>query len=135
MAFSESQHYERIVEHSLIWACQIHGLVIYQAFFCLFFELANNEEGLDFSFLDSLNLYKKEGKASSFTCILHRGINSFLLEQSTSFEFINSWVLVLPYLDSDFYSSSWLLFQLYGESINVSYIVDLYHLSSRVKVT
>ena len=41
---------------------------------------------------------------SSFTCILHHGSKSCFLEQSTSFESINSWVLVffLSYPDSEF---------------------------------
>ena len=66
----------------------------YQAFFFLFFELAKNEDGPEFSFLDSLNIYKKEGKGSSFKCILYHGIKSCLIEQSTNFDSINSWVLV-----------------------------------------
>ena len=68
--------------------------MLYQAFFCLFFELAKNEESPEFAFLDSLNLSKKEGKGSSFTCFLHHGSKSCFFEQSTSFESINSWVLV-----------------------------------------
>ena len=36
--------------------------MLYQAFFCLFFELAKNEEGPEFALLDSLNLYEKEGR-------------------------------------------------------------------------
>ena len=72
------------------WAHKIHESVLYQAFFCLFFEVPKNEEGPEFDFLDSLNLYKKEGKGSSFTCILHHGSKSCLLEQRTSFESINS---------------------------------------------
>ena len=36
--------------------------MLYQAFFCLFFELAKNEEGPELDFFDSLNLYKKEGR-------------------------------------------------------------------------
>ena len=43
-------------------ARKIHESVPYQAFLCLFFELAKNEEGPEFSFLDSLNFYKKEGR-------------------------------------------------------------------------
>ena len=62
LEFSDSVNYENIVEHSLIRACKIHESVLYQAFFCLFFELAKNEEGPEFAFLDSLNLYKKEGR-------------------------------------------------------------------------
>ena len=77
--------------------------MFYQASFYLFFELANNEEGPEFAFLDSLKLYNKEGKEISFTCISHHGSKSCFLEQSTIFEFINSWVLVfLSYPDLDF---------------------------------
>ena len=94
MEFSNSLNYENTVEHVLVWARKIHESVLYQAFFYLFFELVNNEESLEFSFLDSLNLYKKEGKEISFTFLLHHGSESFFLEQSTSFESINSWVLV-----------------------------------------
>ena len=78
--------------------------MLYKAFFYLFFDISKSEEGPEFSFLDSLNLYKKEGKGSSFTCILHHGSKSCFLEQSTSFESINSWVLVFwPYPDSEFF--------------------------------
>ena len=68
--------------------------MLYQAFFYLFFKLAKNEDCLEFDFLDSLNLYKKEGKGSPFTFFLHRGSKSYFLEQRTGFESINSWVLV-----------------------------------------
>ena len=68
MEFSDSLNYENIDEHVLVWACKIHESVLYQALFCLFFELSKNEDGPEFAFLDSLNLYKKEGKGSSFTC-------------------------------------------------------------------
>ena len=96
--------------------------------------LLKNEEGLEFSFLDSLNLYKKEGRGSSFTCILHHGRNYFVLEQSTNFESINSWVSIFYFiLFQSFYSSSFLLFQLYGESVNFFYIADLHHCSFYVK--
>ena len=84
--FSDSLNYENIIEHSLILARKIHESVVYQEFFCLFFELAKNEEGLELAFLDSLNLYKKEGKGISFTCFLHHGSKSCFLKQSTSFE-------------------------------------------------
>ena len=127
LEFLDSLNYENTIEHVLVWARKIHELVVYQAFFCLFFELSKIEEVLNFSFLDLLNLYKKEGKGSSFTCILHHGSKFCFLEQSTSFESTNSWVLVF-FILSQFrvsYSSSWSLFQLYGESFNVSYIVDL----------
>ena len=123
MEFSESLNYENTIEYVLVRAHKIHKSVLYQAFFCLFFELAKNEEGPEFSFLDSLSLYKKEGKGSSSTCFLHHGSKSCFLEQSTSFESINSWAsyfdLILIHI---FYSSSWSLFQFYGESVNVSYI-------------
>ena len=94
MEFLDSLNYENTVEHVLVWARKIHESILYQAFFCLFFELSKNEDGPEFDFLESLNLYKKEGKGSSFTCILHHGNKSCFLEQSTSFESINSWVLV-----------------------------------------
>ena len=62
MEFSDSLNYENTIEHVLVRACKIHESVLYQAFFYLLFELAKNEEGPKFSFLDSLNLYKKQGK-------------------------------------------------------------------------
>ena len=62
LEFSNSLNYENTVEHVLVQAHKIHELVLYQAFFCLFFELAKNEEGPELAFLDSLNLYKKEGR-------------------------------------------------------------------------
>ena len=92
--FLDSLNYEKTIEHVLVRAHKIHESVLYQAFFCLFFELAKNEDGPEFSFLDSLNLYKKEGKGSSFTCFLYHGSRSCFLEQTTSFESINNWVLV-----------------------------------------
>ena len=61
MEFSDSLNYKNTIEHSLIWAHKIHESMLYQAFLCLFFELAKNEEGTEFSLLESLNLYKKEG--------------------------------------------------------------------------
>ena len=67
MEFSDSLNYENIIEHVLVRARKIHESVLYQAFFCLFFELAKNEDGPQFAFLDSLNLYKKDGKGISFT--------------------------------------------------------------------
>ena len=54
--------YEKTNEHVLVRACKIHESVLYQALFCLFFNLAKNEDGPDFALLDSLNLYKKEGE-------------------------------------------------------------------------
>ena len=85
--------------------------MLYQEFFYLFFKLANNEEGPEFSFLESLNLYTKEGKGSSLTCLLYHGRKSCLLEQSTSFESINSWVLVFDLISIQiFHSSAWILF-------------------------
>ena len=59
LEFLDSLNYENTVEHVLVWAHKIHESVLYQAFFCLFFELAKNEYGPEFAFLDSLNLYKK----------------------------------------------------------------------------
>ena len=94
LEFSDSLNYENTVKHVLVQARKIHESVLYQAFFFIFFDLAKNEDGPEFSFLDSLKLYKKEGKGSSFTCIFHHGSKSCFLEQSTSFESINSWVLV-----------------------------------------
>ena len=95
--------------------------MLYQTFFYLFFELANNEEGPDFAFLDSLNLYKKEGKGSSLTFFLHHGSNSSFLEQSTSFESINNWVLVFwPYLDSKFLTPLVGLFSNYMGNLSMS---------------
>ena len=62
LEFSNSLNYENTIEHVLVQARKIHESVIYQAFFYLFFELAKNEEGPNLDFLDSLNLYKKEGR-------------------------------------------------------------------------
>ena len=62
MEFSDALNYENTIEHVLFRAHKIHKSVLYQAFFCLFFELAKNEDGPEFAFLDSLNLYKKEGR-------------------------------------------------------------------------
>ena len=59
--FKLSKH-ENTNDHVLVRAHKIHELVLYQALFCLFFELSKNEYGPEFAFLDSLNLYKKEGK-------------------------------------------------------------------------
>ena len=94
MEFSDSLNYENTVKHVLVRARKIHELVLYQAIFCLFFELAKNEDGPEFAFLDSLNLYNKEGKGISFKCLIYYRNKSCLLEQNTSFESINSWVLV-----------------------------------------
>ena len=94
LGVSRLSKYENTNKHVLFRARKIHESVLYQAFFFLFFELAKNVDGPEFSFLDSLNLYKKEGKGSSFTCILHHGSKYYFLEKSTSFESINSWVLV-----------------------------------------
>ena len=90
---SDSLNYENTVEHVLVRVRKIHESVLYQAFLFLF-ELAKNEDGPEFAFLDSLNVYKKEGKGISFTFFLHHGSKSCFLEQSSSFESINSWVLV-----------------------------------------
>ena len=62
LEFLDSLNYENTIKHVLVRAHKIHESVLYQAFFCLFFELAKNEDGPKFAFLDSLNLYKKEGK-------------------------------------------------------------------------
>ena len=126
MEFSDSLNYENTIDHVLVWAHKIHESLLYQAFFYLFFDLAKNEDGPKFAFLDPLNLYKKEVKGSSFTCFLYHGNKSCFLEQSTNFESINSWVLVFDLIPiQSFYSSIWFLFQLYGESVNVSYIENL----------
>ena len=86
MEFSDSLNYENIDEHVLVQARKIHESVLYQAFFFLFFELAKNEDGPKCAFLDSLNLYKKEGKGKVyFHVFLHHGSKSCFLEQSTSF--------------------------------------------------
>ena len=94
LEFSYSLNMKTPSEHVLVRAHKIHESVLYQAFFFIFFELAKNEDGLEFSFLESLNLYKKDGKGISYTCFLQCGNKSYLLEQSTSFESIHSWVLV-----------------------------------------
>ena len=62
LEFLDSLNFENTDEHVLVWARKIHELVVYQAFFCLFFELVKHEEGLELDFFDSLNLYKKEGR-------------------------------------------------------------------------
>ena len=67
LEFSDSLNYENTVEHVLVRAHKIHESVLYQEFFFLFFELAKNEDGPEFSFLDSLNLYKKEGNQALFS--------------------------------------------------------------------
>ena len=67
MEFLDSLNYENTVEHVLVRARKIHELVFYQAVFFIFFELAKNEDGPEFSFLDSLNLYKKEGNQALFS--------------------------------------------------------------------
>ena len=67
LEFLDSLNYENIIEHVLVRAHKIHESVLYQAFFFLFFELAKNEDGLKFAFLDSLNLYKKEGNQALFS--------------------------------------------------------------------
>ena len=67
MEFSDSLNYEKTIEHVLVQARKIHKLMFYQAFFFLFFELANNEDGPESSFLDSLK-FNKEGKEEVFSC-------------------------------------------------------------------
>ena len=66
MEFSDSLNYENTIEHVLVRALKIHELVLYQAFFFLFFELAKNEDGPKFAFLDSLNFYKKEREGEGY---------------------------------------------------------------------
>ena len=90
MDFLDSQNYENTVDYSLIWAHKMHESMLYQEFLCFFFELVKNEEGPKFSFLDSLKLYKKEGRGISFTCFLRHGSKSYFLKQITIFESINS---------------------------------------------
>ena len=58
--------YENTNEHVLVRACKIHESVLYQAFFFLFFELAKNEDGPEFAFLDSLK-FNREGKEEFFS--------------------------------------------------------------------
>ena len=82
LEFSDSLNYENTFEHVIVWARKIHKSVLYKAFFFLFFKLAKNENGPEFAFLDSLNLYKKEGKGSSFTCFLHHGSKSCFLNKA-----------------------------------------------------
>ena len=67
MEFSDSLNYENTVEHVLVRARKIHESVLYQAFFFLFFELAKNEDGPEFAFLDSLK-FNREGKEEVFSC-------------------------------------------------------------------
>ena len=67
MEFSDSLNYENTVEHVLVRAHKIHELVFYQAFFFLFFELAKDEDGPEFTFLDSLK-FNREGKEEVFSC-------------------------------------------------------------------
>ena len=62
MEFPDSLSYENTDEHVLVRARKIHELVLYQAFFCLFFELAKNKDGPQFAFLDSLNLLQERGE-------------------------------------------------------------------------
>ena len=66
LEFSDSLNYENTIKNVLVWARKIHESVLYQPLFYLFFKLAKNEYVPEFSFLDSLNLHKKEGKESSF---------------------------------------------------------------------
>ena len=61
LEFSDSLNYENTIKHVLVRARKIHESVLYQAFFFLFFELAKNEDGLEFAFLDSLNSTRKRG--------------------------------------------------------------------------
>ena len=66
---------------------------------------------------------------------LHHGIKSCLLEKSMIFESINCWVSVFDLIPIHiFHSSSWSLFQLYGESLNFSYIEELHPWSLCVKI-
>ena len=62
LEFSYSLNYENTNEYVLVRAQKIHESVLYQTFLFLFFELAKNEDGPEFAFLDSLNLYKKGGR-------------------------------------------------------------------------
>ena len=66
MEFLDSLKYENTVEHVLVRAHKIHESVLNQAFFFIFFELAKNEDGLDFAFLDSLK-FNREGKEEVFS--------------------------------------------------------------------
>ena len=61
LEFLDSLNYENVVKNVLVWAPKIHESMLYQAFLCLFFELAKNEDGLEFAFLDSLNFLQERG--------------------------------------------------------------------------
>ena len=100
--------------------------MLYQAFFYLLSELAKNEDGPEFAFLDSLNLYKKEGREvhSCVFYIMAASLVSLNKAPVLSLSTVGSQILTLSRSKVS-YSSSWLLFQLYGESVNVSYIEDL----------
>ena len=93
LEFLDSINYENTVEHSLMRAHKIHKLVLYQALFCLFFELAKNEEGPELDFLDSLKIYKKHGR-EVHSHVFTSWQQACLLEKSTGFDSINNWVLV-----------------------------------------
>ena len=93
--------------------------MLYQAFFYFFFELIKNEEGLEFAFLDSLNLYKKEGR-EIYSHFLHHGNKSCLLEQSTSFESMNSWFLVFDLIPIQIFTPPVGSFSNYMENLSMS---------------
>ena len=85
MEFLDSLNYENTVEHVLVRARKIHESMFYQAFFFLFFELAKNKDGPEFSFLDSLNLLQERGEGKFIHMFLYHGSKSCFLEQSTGF--------------------------------------------------
>ena len=88
LEFSDSLNYENTIEHVLVRARKIHESVPYQAFFFLFFELAKNEDGTEFSFLDSLKFLQERGD----TIKHYFPISSSLLknEEGTKLAFLDS---------------------------------------------
>ena len=96
--------------------------MLYQSFFCLFFELAKNEDGPEFAFLDSLK-FNREGKEEAFSWFLVSG-NMSSLNIALSV-FFDTHVSVFTF--SSAITSSFLLLLLSvlpGESDHVSYMTD-----------
>ena len=93
MEFLDSLNYENTVEHILVWVRKIHESVLYQAFFCLFFKLAKNEDGPEFSFLDSLK-FNREGK-EEVSLVFSNGSMSSL--NIALFVFSDTHVLVITF--------------------------------------
>ena len=121
MDFSDSQNYENTIEHSLIRAHKIHESVLYQAFFCLFFELSKNEEGPQFAFLDLLNLCKKEGREvhSHVFYIMAASVFSLYKAPFLSLSTVGS-LYFLPYPDSKFLTPPVGLFSNYKGNLSMS---------------